>query len=40
MAILETEMVKMEQIFLPYMLAKDGKTLSEHFEENSLKLLE
>jgi hypothetical protein len=29
MAILETEQVKMEQIFLPYILAKDGRTLYE-----------
>lgn len=29
MAILETEMVKMEQIFLPYVISKDGRTLYE-----------
>ena len=29
MAILETEMVKMEQIFLPYIIGRDGKTLYE-----------
>jgi len=29
MAILETEMVRMEQVFLPYMVGKDGKTLYE-----------
>jgi len=29
MAILETEMVKMEQIFLPYVIIKEGKTLYE-----------
>ncbi len=29
MAILETEMVKMEQIFLPYVITKNGKTLYE-----------
>lgn len=29
MAILETEMVKMEQIFLPYIITKDGKTVYE-----------
>jgi hypothetical protein len=29
MAILETEMVKMEQIFLPYMITPDNKTLYE-----------
>ena len=27
MALLETEMVKMEQIFLPYVIGQDGKTL-------------
>ena len=29
MAILETEMVKMEQIFLPYVITKSGRTLYE-----------
>jgi len=29
MAILETEMVKMEQIFLPYVITKEGRTLYE-----------
>jgi len=29
MAIVETEMVKIEQVFLPYAVMKDGKTLSE-----------
>ena len=29
MAILETEMVKMEQIFLPYIVGNDGRTLYE-----------
>ncbi len=29
MAILETEMVKMEQIFLPYIIGQDGRTLYE-----------
>ena len=29
MAILETEMVKMEQIFLPYIISQDGRTLYE-----------
>jgi len=29
MAILETEMVRMEQIFLPYMITKDNRTLYE-----------
>ena len=32
MAILETEMVQMEQIFLPYMTMRDGQTLYEVFE--------
>ena len=39
MAILEAKMVKFEQIFLPYAVAKDGRTISEHFEENSSRLL-
>lgn len=29
MALLETEMVRMEQIFLPYIMNRDGKTLYE-----------
>ena len=29
MALLETEMVKIEQIFLPYIITKDGKTVYE-----------
>ncbi|MBA7590760.1 hypothetical protein ES708_32897 [subsurface metagenome] len=33
MAILETEMVQMEQIFLPYMTMRDGQTLYEVFEQ-------
>lgn len=33
MAILETEMVRMEQIFLPYMITKNNKTL---YEANEL----
>lgn len=38
MAILETEMVQMEQIFLPYMTMEDGQTLFEVFEQKG-KLL-
>jgi len=33
MAILEAHMVKMEQIFLPYILIKNDKTLFQSFEE-------
>ena len=32
MAILETEMVEMEQIFLPYVLNNKGKTLYQEFK--------
>ena len=39
MAILETKMVKMEQIFLPYAITKSGKTIGEEFEGNANKLL-
>lgn len=39
MAILETEMVKMEQIFLPYAVTKDGKTVYELFEEKQFKMI-
>lgn len=38
MAILETEMVEMEQIFLPYILNKNGQTLYESFSKNQLLL--
>lgn len=38
MAILETEMVEMEQIFLPYALNNKGKTLYQEFKENQLLL--
>ena len=39
MAILETEMVKMEQIFLPYAVTKDGQTVYELFEQRQFKML-
>jgi hypothetical protein len=39
MAILETQMVKMEQIFLPYMIRSDGKTLFESMEKGDFKML-
>lgn len=38
MAILETEMVKMEEIFLPYILNKNGQTVYQMFEEKTLLL--
>ena len=38
MAILETEMVEMEQIFLPDVLNNKGKTLYQEFKENQLLL--
>lgn len=34
MAILESEMVSMEQIFFPYMIGDKGKTLYERYQEN------
>lgn len=40
MAILETEMVEMEEIFLPYMLNNDGHTLYEKFKNDQLMLSE
>ncbi len=40
MAILETQMVKMEQIFLPYMITRDGKTLFETMDKGEFKLLD
>lgn len=38
MAILETEMVEMEQIFLPYVMNNKGQTLYEAFKENRILL--
>ena len=40
MAILETEMVKMEQIFLPYVITGDNKTLYEVMVEKRFLLSE
>jgi hypothetical protein len=39
MALLETEMVKMEQIFLPYAIVRDGKTLFESIKSGGFTLL-
>lgn len=39
MALLETKMVKMEQIFLPYAMTRDGKTFYEKVAENPQFLL-
>ena len=36
MAILESEMVQMDEIFLPYMVAKDGLPTYELYRENQL----
>ena len=38
MAILETEMVRLEQIFLPYMMANDKQTFFEVMRENKFLL--
>lgn len=38
MAILETEMVEMEQIFLPYVMNNKGQTLYEAFKKNRILL--
>lgn len=38
MAILETEMVRMEQIFLPYIVTDSGKTLYEGIAEKHFQL--
>lgn len=40
MAILETEMVQMEQIFLPYILNNKGQTLYESFKEKNILMLD
>ena len=38
MAILESEMVQMDEIFLPYMVNDQGKTLFEAYRNNQLRL--
>lgn len=38
MAILETEMVKMEQIFLPYVITRGGRTLYEAMSDRHFQL--
>jgi len=38
MAILESEMVQMDEIFLPYMVNNSGQTLFEAYRENQLFL--
>lgn len=38
MAILESEMVQMDEIFLPYMIDNTGKTLFEAYRSNQLAL--
>lgn len=38
MAILESEMVQMDEIFLPYMIDNTGKTLFEAYRDNQLAL--
>jgi hypothetical protein len=39
MAIIETKMVRIEQVFLPYAVMKDGKTVSEKMLDNPKFLL-
>jgi hypothetical protein len=39
LAIIETRMVKTEQVFLPYAIMRDNKTLYEHVESNPQFLL-
>lgn len=38
MALLETEMVKLEEVFLPYMVNRDGRTFFETMEERGYLL--
>ena len=38
MALIETQMVTMEQVFLPYALADDGQTVYEHLRTHQLAL--
>lgn len=39
MALVETQMVTTQQVFLPYAVMKDGRTLTEHVEQNPSLLL-
>lgn len=39
LALVRVNMVKIQTIFLPYIVTNDGKTLSEHFDINSQLLL-
>lgn len=38
MAILESEMVKIDEVFMPYMISREGQTLYQLFETNKLQL--
>lgn len=38
MALIDTEQAKLEEVFLPYMLASDGRTLYEHMESKHFAL--
>lgn len=40
MALVETEMVSIQEVFLPYMQHRSGKTLYEIIQQNSFKMLE
>jgi hypothetical protein len=40
LAIIETKMVTVDQIYLPYVTGKDGKTLYERFKDNRNLMLE
>ncbi|RDC63300.1 hypothetical protein [Adhaeribacter pallidiroseus] len=40
MAIVEAQLATVPEIFLPYVVLKNGKTLYQHFEENPQKLFE
>ena len=39
LAIVETEMVCMEQVFLPYMISNDGRILFERLRDGGFKSL-
>lgn len=40
MALVDTEMVKIEEIFMPYMQSKSGQTLFDHVAAGNFKMLE
>lgn len=40
MALIDTEMVQIDEVFLPYILNNKGQTLYEYFKENNILMIE